>query len=187
MSQNKQIKPGILIFWAQIVQNYTICEERKKFFHNLLFSTVSQHVVFEVALGVKALSAIIFGADEGFFTAMDTHVHHVVLADAEYFSALRIGAPEWLSTLVQVHMLVETSLPGENLGAAFELTLEFLINFIFLCSFLSAPSPSLRLAHRQLLCDRILFLIHAGIASISLRSSSFSQNRLSNFRLALGH
>ena len=129
------------------MQNCTICEERKKkIFYNLLFSSVSQHVVFEVALGVKALAAI-FGADEGLFTAVDTHVHHVVLADAEYFSALRIGAPEWLSALVQVHMLVESSLPRENLRAAFELTLEFLINFIFLCSFPSAPSSSLRLAH----------------------------------------
>ena len=107
---------------------------------------MSQHVVFEVALGVKAHAAI-FGADKGLFTAVDTHVHHVVLADAEYFSALGIGAPEWLSALVQVHMLVESSLPRENLRAAFELTLEFLINFIFLCSFPSAPSSSLRLAH----------------------------------------
>ena len=100
---------------------------------------MSQHVVFEVALGVEALAAI-FGAQEGLLTAMDTHVHHIVLTDAEYFSTLRIGAPEWLSALVQVQMLVEPSLPRENLSAAFELTLEFLI-FVFLCSFPLALSP----------------------------------------------
>ena len=115
------------------MQNYTICEERKKFLYNLLFSTVSQHVVFEVALGIKALAAL-FGAYEGLLTAMDTHVHHEVLTDAEHFSTFRVGAPERLSAFVQVHMLVEPGLPRENLGAPFVLALEFLIDFIFLCS-----------------------------------------------------
>ena len=128
------------------MQNYTICEERKKFLYNLLFSSVSQHVVFEVALGVKALAAL-FGAYEGLLTAMDTHVHHEVLTDAEHFSTFRVGAPERLSAFVQVQMLVEPGLPRENLGAPFVLALEFLIDFIFLCSFPSALRPNFRLAH----------------------------------------
>ena len=87
-----------------------------------------QHVVLQVALGVEARAAIL-GANERLLPAVDAHVHHIVLADAEYFFATWVGAPERLSALVQVQMLVEPRLPRENLGAAFELALEFLVGF----------------------------------------------------------
>ena len=106
-------------------------------FINLLFSFVSKHVVFKVALGIKALTTV-FWAYKRLFAPMDTHVHLIVLANAEYFSTLKIGAAEGLRARVQVHMLVETGLPREHLLAPFVLAFEFLIDFTFLRSF---PSP----------------------------------------------
>jgi len=45
-------------------------------------------MIFQVALCVEALTTAIFRADKRLFTAMNAHVDHKVLADAEYFSAI---------------------------------------------------------------------------------------------------
>ena len=98
---------------------------------------MSKHVIFKVALGIKALTTV-FWARKRLFAAMDTHVHHIVLANAEYFSTLWKVAAKGLRALMQVHMLIKSRLSREDFIACFVLTFKFLINFSFLRSF---PSP----------------------------------------------
>ena len=92
---------------------------------------MSKHVVLKIALSIEPLTAI-FRAREGFFAPMYTHVDHVVLADAEYFSTLRKSAPVGLRASMQVKMLVQASFPRKNLHTAFVLALELLIGLAFL-------------------------------------------------------
>ena len=92
---------------------------------------MSEHVVLEIALGIEPLAAIL-RARKWFLAPVDTHMNHIVLADAEYFFALRRGAPVWFRALVQMKMLVKAGFASENLLTAFVLALKFFIGLTFL-------------------------------------------------------
>ena len=151
---------------------------------NLLFASVPQHVVFKVALSIKALTAI-FGACKGLFTAMNTHMHHIVLANAEYFSTLMKSASEGLRACMQMQMLIEAGLSSEDLHTAFVLALEFFVNFTFLWAFTATLNLGLRRSSARALYETILiFLLTDGRIwlNIGLCPGSFSQNWLRAFQ-----
>lgn len=61
-------------------------------------------------------------------------MNHIVLANAEYFSALRKGAPVGFRARVQMKMLVKARFSSENLQTAFVLALKFFVGLTFLRS-----------------------------------------------------
>ena len=70
---------------------------------------------------------------------MNTHVDHIVLSNAEYFSAIRKRTSEGFGTRMQMKMLVQAGFPSEDLHTGIDRTFKFPILLDRLLGFLSAP------------------------------------------------
>ena len=95
-------------------------------------------MILQVAFGVETLTTV-FWAQKRLFTAMDAHVHHIILSNAEYFSTLRKRTSEGFRARVQMKMLIKAGFASEDLHTGIERAFKFSILLDRLLGFLSAP------------------------------------------------
>lgn len=140
-----------------------------------------QHVVFQVALRVEALPAILLRTNERLLAPMDAHVHREVLPHAEHFAAVRIATTVRFRPRMQMAVLFQAGFPRENLRTSFMRTFELFLDpchFLLLLACL-AFLIFLRLRVRVRLAGsihwRLLFFQDGWLRQASLPSSSLAR------------